>query len=568
MPAKDAFFQQHISRLKSRLSPDQKISSIVDVITKRTMLAGKPFSFERFRYQQHILEHPAAEKIIQKPAQTGLTELSMREAVAFCLLLPNINVIYTLPTAGFAANVAATRLNPLIDSSPEVAAAIHRDTDSTSIKRFTNDSFIFMRGASSTSQTISIPATVVVCDEYNFCEEAIVTAYTSRLQAATNPQQRIFSTPTVGTLGVSALMQSARRFIPIHRCDRCGHRFRVDYYKHVRIPEFKGHLSEFNFLTKGLLLKYDVNLAYVECEKCKRPMFLDDWEFVLENPDENYDAHGWAVSPFIVSKVRPPSALIKDATKYRSVVDFTNNVLGLPSEDSSTGLQKDEVEALFTQDVRYPDNPAYQVCGFDLGGVNHLMCAYPAPDGVLRVTHVEKIPLSKMRERVPKIHGEHRIISSVADSQPFIDLILQLQETIYCLYACLFSSAQGLELYTLKSQEGDDEKAMFGVRQITCKRDAMLDFLANTVRAGRVSFAPSTFHLQGEIVKHLTDLRRVKVINRQDEEEYRWKKSASGADHWAFALLYLILASQIKGYGGGGIQMPMIAARMKVKQQI
>ncbi|MFU8831009.1 MAG: hypothetical protein ACNA7J_02525, partial [Wenzhouxiangella sp.] len=104
--------------------------------------------------------------------------------------------------------------------------------------------------------------------------------------------------------------------------------------------------------------------------------------------------------------------------------------------------------------------------------------------------------------------------------------------------------------------------------QITCKRDAMLDFLANTVRAGRVSFAPSTFHLQGEIVKHLTDLRRVKVINRQDEEEYRWKKSASGADHWAFALLYLILASQIKGYGGGGIQMPMIAARMKVKQQI
>lgn len=565
----DSFYAQHLSRLKTSVSPDNKISSIVDVICKRTMLAGKPFNFEKFRYQKEILEHPASIKIIKKPAQIGATELSLREAVAYCLLYPNINVIYSLPTATFASMVASTRLNPLIDGSPEIAAMINKDTDSVSQKRFTNDSFIFMRGSSSTSQTISIPATVVVADEYDFSEERIITAYTSRLQAATNPQQRFFSTPTVGTLGVTALLQSAKRHIPLHKCDKCGSIFRVNYYKHIKIPGFKGHLSEFSFLNKGLLLKHPIDEAFVQCEKCHRPMSLEDWEFVVENPSENYDAHGWEMSPFAVAKVRPPSALIKDATKYRSIVDFTNNVLGEASEDASTGLQKEEVERLFTQDVRYPEHPPYSVCGFDLGGSNHLMVAYPAPDGVIRITHCEKIPLTKMRERIPKIHAEHRVISSVCDSQPWTDLVLALQETIYCLYACLFSTAQGFDLYSLKSQTGDEDKAMFGVRQIVVKRDAMIDFLANMVRANKISFAPTTFHLKEEIINHLTDLRRVKVIDRHDEEVFRWKKSSSGADHWLFSLLFLVLAAQIRSYGGNNsVQLPSLISKFKTKVDV
>ncbi len=560
----ESFYAQHINRIRAAINPDNKISSIVDVITKRTCLAGKPFTFDRFRYQKDILEHPAPIKIVQKAAQIGMTELTLREAVAFCMLTGNINVIYTLPTASFASSVAATRLNPLIDGSPEVAAMIHRDTDSVSVKRMINDSFMFIRGASATSQTISIPAEVVISDEYDFSNENVVTAYTSRLQAAVNPQQRFFSTPTVSTLGVSSLMQSSKRYLPLHKCDHCGHWFQINYYKHVKIPGFKGHLLDIGFLSKDLLLDYPINDAYVQCEKCKRPMDCSNWQFVLENPEKNYDSYSWHVSPFVVPNVRPPSALIKDSTKFRSIVDFTNNVLGLPSEDSSTGLQKEEVEGLFYSDVQYPEHPPYQVCGFDLGGINHLLCGYPAPDGMLRITHAEKIPLAKLKQRVKEVHAEKRIISSVADSQPYIDVILSLQERIYTLYACLFSTAKGLDLYTLKSQEGDEEKAMFGVRQVTCKRDAMLDFVANYIRSGKVSFAPSVFHLQEEITDHLTNLKRVKIINRDDEEEFRWKKSSNGTDHWHFALLYLILASQIRGYGGGtAVQLPSLVAKFK-----
>jgi hypothetical protein len=73
------------------------------------------------------------------------------------------HVIYTLPTAGFAAILAKTRVNPVIHDSPYLREASN-GTDSIEVKQFGN-SFLYLKGAASTNAPISTPTDMLIHDE-------------------------------------------------------------------------------------------------------------------------------------------------------------------------------------------------------------------------------------------------------------------------------------------------------------------------------------------------------------------------------------------------------------------
>ena len=75
-----------------------------------------------------------------------------------------------------------------------------------------------------------------------------------------------------------------------------------------------------------------------------------------------------------------------------------------------------------------------------------------------------------------------------------------------------------------------------------------LDYTASVVRDEQISFINCESERE-TIISHLIDLKRGKIVNKDGETEYKWKKSASGEDHYFFALLYCITASLMKGFG-------------------
>jgi hypothetical protein len=567
----DPYFEKHVQRLRSRLDPEKQIKSLAQWMCQKTYIKGKKFSFDRFPFQKTIIEDTAKSVSVRKCAQVGVSEIFSRQVIGICSMYEEANCIYIMPTATDAQRFCATRVNPIIDSSPDLRDSIHRDTDSVTTKRFVGtNSFLFAIGASRIGQTISIPATGgIFGDEVDFIPDpAVFSSFNSRLQAAGElGYKRMYSTPTVEGWGISRFFDESKRFIPLHKCLKCNHEWQVSYHNDVVLPGFNGDLREINYLNKQILLKLPVKDAFVACPRCHNPVDLTVWRFVVENPDEGYDEHGYQITPFINSLERPVWKLIKESTEHTSFKNFSNNVLGLPASDSTTGISREEVDLMFTNDVRFPETPPWAVAGIDMGGSCPVLVGYMSPNEELRVYHAEAVPLHEMRTRIPQIFGKYRVIGSVFDAMPYSDLIIQLQSMIPSSWACTFTSSKGVELFQVREREDDPERATYGIRAISAKRDLLLDIVAQMCREGKITFGPGCFDLKETLIKHLTSMKRIEIVDRQDESQFRWTKT-DGIDHYLFSLAFLLLATYIKGYGGGGVQMPMIAAKMKIKSPI
>jgi hypothetical protein len=562
--------QEFIRRVKNAVNPGQTLD-LVRWIPENTLIKGQPFSFTDHEYQKYLLQLTESVIYVKKCSQIGVSEIIVRWLLAYLTTRRGVNAIYTLPTARFADRFSATRIEPVIESSPVLKAAVDPTLFSASVRRFVTECMLFMQGASKTSQAISVPAEVIVGDEIDFMEDdSILSSFTSRLSHALDPQERYFSTPTFEGFGVDFGYQKARRHVQLQKCQRCNHQFLPRYYDHVKLPGFTGSLHEFSYLTRDLLDDYDTTKAYLECPKCKRAVDQDIKyrEFVVENSESKALAAGLALTPFCAPRHMPPGRIIVTSTKYKKKRDFINFCLGETYTDADSGLLRDELAPLFTSDVRFPEHPPYQVLGADLGGTCAMIRAYPAPNGHLRVTKVDWVPLHKMREEFPKALATGRVISAVIDALPYSDLVKALQDACPSLFAALKSNAKGMELYNVREVEDDEEKATYGIRQLNYKRNALLDFVMLMLRGGQISFAPSCFDDQEKIIDQLTDMRRVEEINKKGEKEFVWRKSPKGYDHTHHALMFMVLANFIKGIQGGSAPLPSLIAKFKPKKEI
>ena len=577
----DDFTEAHLNRLDSMVNPSSGDTTIEGWITTKTFIKGKPFSFVDHEYQQFILSLQAQVLYIQKPSQIGISELQVRWILAFLALHQGVNSIYCLPSAKFSEKFSQTRVTPVIQSSPFLSASLHADLDSAAVKRFMNDSMIFFQGASKSSQAISVPCDLLVADELNFMQDpSIVTAFASRLTHSSYALERYFSTPTFAKHGVSQGVSKARRYHELQKCQHCNHWFQPDYFKDVKLPGFNAGLAlgkkerslhEITFLTKEILDKFEIDSAYLACPKCRRPVdqSIINREFVAENPDSTAESVGVLLTPFCAPKHMPPAKMIRTSTKYKARSDFYNNCLGLPYDDESSGLTREELLELFVPDINYPDHPPFQISGTDLGGTCAHMTAFPAPNGHIRIMTAELIPLHQMRTRFPQSLAENMVLSSVMDGLPYTDLVSGLQGSVPTLWACLKTDSKATtELYSIREQEEDETRATYGLRQLTFRRNLLFDFLVAMIRAKQISFypSPSMMRQQETIISHLTDMKRLQITNKYGEEEFSWVKSSDGQDHFFHALAFLILANFIKGLAGGLPAMPFLIQKMRIKQ--
>lgn len=579
-------YKHHLNRINSALDPASQAATIAEWVIKHTTIGGKQFSFFNHEYQRTILDDPAPIKYVKKCSQVGISELAVRRVIAKVMLHAEINAMYVLPSAAFSSMFSSTRLASALDSSKIAKESLYR-TDSASVKRFFNESFIYMRGASKSGQAISVPVSDITLDEINFMEDqSVLTSFTSRMTHAAEDvmSQLYFSTPTVPGYAVSHLFENSMQHFEMQRCCHCNHTFIADYYEHVKLPGFnvrdsrlKGpaglaktnrKLTEINFLTKNLLTQFPVNEAYLECPACRGKVDQDIQyrEFVVKNPDSNFEEHGYQITPFAAPFHMPPPKMIKTSVSYSARKDFVNNTLGLDHEDKTTGLGKEELDALFTSDIQYPDSPPFQISGTDMGGSCAHMTAYSAPDGHLRIMSAELIPLHKFKVDYPKSLAEHNIISSVIDLMPYTDLVATMQAKVPTLFACLFSKTKGVELYNIREQEEDETKASYGIRQVTAKKHALFDFLVDMIRTGKISFAPSTFGEKEKIIEHMRDMKRMEITNADGDKEFIWVKSATGEDHYMHALGYLVLADFLKGLSTASVTLPNLISKFRQKK--
>lgn len=563
----DTSFINFLERVRGQTIEKFTMENIADWVIKNTYINGANYSYKNHEYQRKILSDPAPEIYVQKCSQIGISEASSRFALALTAINPYYTLIYTLPTDGDARKFMRGRIDSIIDSSPYLRDSVHRTHDNAEVKRF-GESYLYLRGAQSESSAISVPADHLIHDEVDFSNLNILSMYRSRLTHSAYGRRTLISTPTFPDHGINSFFQEGRRHFCMVKCHRCNHYFIPDYYHHVHIPGFTGNLIEIDKnVQKGLQWRE----AKVICPNCGREpsLALEHREWVCENPMDNYIAAAYQVTPFdapFVPGFNKPgftvcSYLINESTNYKKQTDFMNFHLGIPAEDAeSTVLVDDLKKALFQGEV---GNTGSYVFGLDMGLTCYLTVAKVLPDGRLLVVKVEAIPAARVQERRQELARIYWPRMTVVDTLPYTETVMMMQLSDINLFGAWYEDKPTLELYRVRDQEEDEDKGVQELRQILINRNKAFDSLLLDIRNGYI------LKKQDENddlwITHLTDMKRMKHINKNDEMSYVWKKSVKGDDHLHHSLLYAYIASKMIGVSHHStvIRSPVRSFRVK-----
>lgn len=558
-PTKD-----HLDRIRSAVLDAFTLEKLPEWITSRTTLEGTPFSFKDHEYQLRILQDTSREINIKKCSQVGISELAVRRTLGILDVLSDIHVIYTLPTSKFAAQFVKTRIDPVIESSEHLRARANPAVSSVEMKQI-GSSYLYIKGTVGTSAAISVPASLLVHDEVDFSDQEVLSNYQSRLTHSRYKMKFKLSTPTVPGYGIDAEFKRSRRFFNFCKCDHCGHQFLPDYFEHVKVPDYDGDLRE---ITKETLHLVRYQEAEVLCPRCGRAPDLspEHREWVVENPYEAHVAAGYQISPFDAPKVITPGYLIEASTKYKRYIDFINFGLGQCAEDRDNTFTAAELEALFVPGET-PKFASY-VIGVDCGLTMHIVIAGVTSDDVMHIVHMERVPLSRFMDRYVELCAQFSFSNGVFDSQPYVDLVMNVQKAHQKIYGAVYVRTRSTELFTVREREDDPEENKLGIRLVSVNRNKALDVLMDDLRKQKILVSLNKCgHEKEAWVEHLTDMKRVQKFDPNDELFFNWEKSNDGNDHYHHATLYCFIAKMMRGFGASSTPYGFLLGRFKNKMQ-
>lgn len=554
-------FKHHVERLKAATIRKHSVADLPRWITEHTYIGGAKYSFTDHEYQEKILSDTSREVNVIKPSQVGLSETSVRLALALCAIQRHYTVAYTLPTAGFAGTFMRTRVDPVIQSSPYLSQMIHTTTDNAEVKRL-GESYMYMKGAQSSNAPISVPCDHLIHDELDFSDPEVISQYHSRITHSKFKRKHRFSTPTIPNRGIDREFSRSRRHVNLVKCNHCNHWFYPNYFENVAVPGFDGHMRD---ITKNNLHRYDYMNAYVQCPKCKgKPSLqVEHREWVCENPGDTYVAAGYRVSPFDAPNIITPGYLVESSTQYKRYVDFENFGLGLASEDKESTLTPSELRTLLIGPNDFSLYGSF-VMGLDMGLQCHCIVAFCTTDGLLIVVHSEVIPVGEVRKRRKELAAKFMVRMTVVDHQPYTETVLAMQEEDLNLFAAIYTNSKNVETFTVRDREESRDEGKLEIRQVNINRDKAFDALMEEIRARRI------FKVQDDNdelwVTQLCDMKRVKEWGKDSEMVFVWKKSEDGNDHFHHATLYAHVASQILGVSKNRVALPFMVSSFKLKE--
>lgn len=529
---------EHLQRMRDGAGNVYNLQNLSAYVEKNLRLEGKKFTFgQRYGFQRDVLDDNSRVNNTVKPAQIGLTVTTMAYVVSAACSQKKFHSIYALPTAGDAMKLVTTKLNPLITNSPEVKRLLNVNVDSSELKEI-NGNFIFIRGTKSETAALSISADCLVVDEIDRCDPDVVKQFRSRLQASELQIVRQFSTPTIKGVGISKEAETSKRMRHMAKCNCCGHLWLPSYHTDIRVPGFTGDLE---YVTKKSLKDIDWINAHWECPSCgmNPDLHPSRLEWVCENPDENYEAHTYFITPATACLVLTPSYLVRTSTEFNRRSEWKNQVLGETSEERNEQINVEDIEKA-TVPVSL-DSSEVHAMGFDMGLLCNVAIGREMHDGTMLVVHREQVPISNFENRRLELIRQYRVVSSVHDVYPHTNEIMKVCEYDNNAYGALFSSAKTVQMYTLQEKEEDVEEGKLNLRLLKVNRTMLLDEILTDFKAGKIVIAKGNFDFDS----HYLSLKRTQVFIK-DELAWMWQKTGTEEDHQHFALAYLKLAWKMR----------------------
>jgi hypothetical protein len=495
----------------------------------------KPWSWDKHEYQIDIANvgEEVREVATIKCAQVGLSTLQIRSIIAFLVQHTNLKAAYVLPTSAFAREFAQSRINPAIEASPSIAALVSNDADNTSIKKI-GSCFLIMRGTSGTTAAISQDLDMLITDELDFANQAVLSSFSSRLQHSDLKLRRDFSTPTLPGFGIAAKYAESSQGVRLVKCEHCNEWVAIDYYNDIVIPGFEQPMSEFR---SEHAMHPGIREAWYKCQSCGGKIS----EQRLADPHirawvEKHPGHwrkGFKVSPWDLPHYNPLHEVLTSIKDY-TYGDYINFRIGLPFESSENSFMTSVIERNSTLPrislAELMRGGYYGLfVGVDLGKVAHVVVGAPTDRGVdvicAEQVDVNSLPEQNLGKFLVQLHNAVRCPRMVVDAMPDYSVGLHLA-AMNKGFGAFYSTTTGLDIYNWDEIKG----------VVKIARDGHLDDCASWVNSGRIKFPIGSTLMR----EHFSVVKKTKVQTAKGMAE-KWT-STSSEDHFCHAFGYMFAA--------------------------
>lgn len=538
-----SFFEDHLARLKVGASETYDLSQVPRWICEQTNLRGRPYSFKDHEFQERIVSDTSQIINVSKCSQIGLSELMARWTLGVCEIFPSFGAIVTFPFSGDSENFARTRVDTIIKGSTKLSDAINPKLNNAEIKQI-HESLLYFRGTNGKTQAISTPADLIVSDEIDRSDPHILTMFESRLTHSQFKLRRNFSTPTIPGWGVSLEMESSRRFRNLCKCDHCTNWFLPNYYDHVKIPGYDRSLRE---LTKNNIGRTRYLEAALLCPRCgKSPSLQPEWrKWAQENPNDNFEAAGYYVSPFDAPNIIQVPWLVHTSTKYSKRTEFDNQNLGLTAADNAEALTLEDLNTSKTSTNL--DASLVHCMGIDLGLICYITVGRMDLAGNLFVVHREMVVVGELEKRRAELARKYRCTMTVSDVLPYTDTVRRMQVADKTVFGGHYGDSKTAPVFEVKMHSGDESDGKLPVHLVKIQRDRAFDEVLGLFKAGEIKIYTQDIEIDELFDKHALDMKRVQLYDAAHELHYSWVKSKQGDDHFLHSLVYLLAACRVRG---------------------
>ncbi len=532
-------YEAFLRRLEVGLGRSEALSHIGDWLCENTTLNDVAFSFKDHEFQSAIADDISRRLCVKKCSQVGLSELLTRKILAFLNLERNVHAIYTLPSSKFAQKFVKSRFDPVIKGSSTISANLNQNVDSTEMKQF-GSNFLYISGTYGQTSAISIPATMVVRDEVNFCDQTVLTTYASRLRHALEGGYLWdFSTPTVEDFAISDSFNRSDQHHYLCKCT-CGHEGVPDFHQDMVVPGYDKEVEKF---TKIDLQDPDARFdqAVMLCPSCRNPWPLGDpsrRRWVAARPSI-LDMRGYWVRPWDVPKFNPAPVIFLQAGNYETHQDWNNFVLGADYSDADNSFIRECITNNQTAVWCKPGSVIGSgfVGGLDVGKTSWLTIAKRVGAN-LELCYLERIHVegdgTNIANRAIKVFKAFGVSRAIVDAAPDFTTSLRIVEAlpVGVAYACYYTKTDQRKLSNISEKDS---------RVIHVNRTKSLNELSKASNSGFIKYPR---HSEVKLLtEHLMALKRVDQKQNEDKEvKSFWVNT--GPDHYAHALNYCYTAAQ------------------------
>jgi hypothetical protein len=329
---------------------------------------GEPLDFETFPFQRELYDAFGDKELgsvdVMKSAQCGISAaaVSMALYVADCW---RASVLYVLPTEDISFQFSDTRVKPAIEDSVWLSHRV-ASTDNKGLKRL-GEAFIYFTGSGSERRALSIPADVLVLDEYDRLDQTNIPKFRRRLNAPTSLRlERRFSNPSFPETGIHELFLASDQRQWFVRCPKCRHEGEITY------DAGDGH-------------HVDEERELRVCGRCHieiGPEAVQAGRWVAAYPKAG--RRGYHISRLAVPSEDVSAIVESHGLKPEDDVQAHYNFdLGLPYSPKGGSLSRDQVLAC-RRDWSLPDGyggPDWVTAGVDVGSVLHIRISRWLPSG-------------------------------------------------------------------------------------------------------------------------------------------------------------------------------------------